>query len=116
MLLLCGGQEVSPVIMTRLPSDRELMSLKSLRVACLLVLLRADECPQEHQSRLEVEAQLSRQNVLKWEWLGNQVHRQNMTIQIKTKLTPHACWPLPSGWHALLIYHFESLAAITPLY
>jgi len=116
MLLPGGGYEVSPVLMTRIPSDRELMSLSSLRVACLLVLLRADECPSDDPSRLEMEVRLRRQNVLNWSWLGNHVHRQNMTIQMKARLTPHACWPLPSGWHGLLIYHIDGLREITPLY
>ena len=116
MLLVSTGQDVSPVLMTRLPTDRELMSLTKMRVACLLVLLRADECPSEDSSRVAMEERLKRQNVLNWLWLGGQVQRQNMTIQIKTSLTPHACWPLPSGWHALLIYPVEALAEIVPLY
>jgi hypothetical protein len=116
MLLLSSGHEVSPVLMTRLPSDRELMSLSVSRVACLLVLLRPDELPSEDPSRLEIEVRLRRQNVLNWSWLGNHVHRQNMTIQMKARLTPHACWPLPSGWHGLLIYHIDELREITPLY
>ena len=92
------------------------MSLPKLKVACLLVLLRADECAAEQPARAELEDRLKRQHLLNWLWLGSQVHRQNLTIQIKTKLTPHACWPLPSGWHALLIYPVEALSAITPLY
>ena len=116
MLLPSRGQEVSPVLMTRLPNERELMSLPKLKVACLLVLLRADECAAEQPARAELEDRLKRQHLLNWLWLGSQVHRQNLTIQIKTKLTPHACWPLPSGWHALLIYPVEALSAITPLY
>jgi hypothetical protein len=116
MLLVSTGVDVGPVVMTRLPTDRELMSLKKMRVACLLVLLRADECPSGDPSRVAIEDRLKRLNVLNWLWLGHQVQRQNMTIQIKTRLTPHACWPLPSGWHALLIYSVEALAEIAPLY
>ena len=116
MLPLSSGHEVSPVLMTRIPSDRELVSLSVSRVACLLVLLRPDELPSEDPSRLEMEVRLRRLNVLNWSWLGNHVHRQNMTIQMKARLTPHACWPLPSGWHCLLIYHMDGLREITPLY
>ena len=116
MLLVSTGQDVSPVLMTRLPTDRELISLTKMQVACLLVLLRADECPSGDPSRVAMEERLKRQNVLNWLWLGGQVQRQNMTIQIKTSLTPLACWPLPSGWHALLIYPVEPLAEIDPLY
>ena len=116
MLLACRGQDVSPVLMTRLPSERELMSLSKLQVACLLVLLRADECASGQPSRMEMEDRLKRQNVLNWLWLSNHVSRQNLTIQIKASLTPHASWPLPSGWHGLLIYPVEGLSYITPYY
>jgi hypothetical protein len=110
------SQEVSPVIMSRLPSDRELISLARMRVACLLAVLRADECPADEESRLAIEDRINRQKVLSWTWLGGNVSRQNMAIQLKANRTPHASWPLPSGWQALLIYHIETLGSITPLY
>jgi len=115
-MLLSSGQELSPVLMTRLPSDRELMSLWKLRVACLVVLLRADECPSGDPSRLEMEDRLKRQHVLNWRWLGGEVDRQNLGIQMKARTTANASWPLPTGWHGLLIYHIEALSGITPLF
>ena len=117
MLVGANGLEVSPVVMTRIPSDRELMMLNKMNAVCLLVLLRPDQFSSEGQAMLpDLENRLRAHNVLSWEWLGNQVQRNNLGIQLKARLTPNASWPLPTGWQALLIWDVEQLAKITPLY
>ena len=117
MLLPNNGLEVSPVVMTRMPSDRELMTLGKASAAILLVLLRPDEYSSDGQGMLpDLENRLRAHNVLSWEWLGNQVQRNNLGIQLKARLTPNASWPLPAGWQGLLIWDVEKLATITPLY
>jgi hypothetical protein len=117
MLLGVNGLEVSPVVMTRIPTDRELMLLGKINAACMLVLLRPDEFSSEGQAMLpDLENRLRAYNVLSWEWLGNQVQRNNLGIQLKARLTPNASWPLPTGWQALLIWDVEQLAKISPLY
>jgi hypothetical protein len=47
MLVGANGLEVSPVVMTRIPTDRELMLLGKINAACMLVLLRSDEFSSE---------------------------------------------------------------------
>jgi hypothetical protein len=117
MLVGANGLEVSPVVMTRIPTDRELMLLGKINAACMLVLLRSDEFSSEGQAMLpDLENRLRAHNVLSWEWLGNQVQRNNLGIQLKARLTPNASWSLPTGWQALLIWDVEQLAKISPLY
>ncbi|NBU75442.1 MAG: glycosyltransferase family 1 protein [Planctomycetes bacterium] len=117
ILLPNSSLEVSPVVMTRMPSDRELMILGKASAAILLVLLRPDEYSSDGQGMLlDFENRLRAHNILSWEWLGNQVQRNNLGIQLKARLTPNASWPLPTGWQALLIWDVEQLAKITPLY
>jgi hypothetical protein len=108
--------EASPVIMTRIPSDRELMTLADVQAACLLVLFRPDECSPDSLTRLDLENRLKSERNLNWQWLGSQVHRNNMAILIKARLTPNACWPLPPGWHGLLIWDVEAPGRITTIY
>ena len=55
-------------------------------------------------------------NALGWEWLDNQVQRNNLGILLKARLTPNASWPLPTGWQGLLNWDVDKLAKVTPLY
>jgi len=117
MLVGANGLEVSPVVMTRIPTDRELMLLGKINAACMLVLLRPDEFSSEGQAiQPDLENRLRAHNVLSWEWLGNQVQRNNLDVQLQARLTHYASWPLPIGWQALLNWNVEQLAKITPLY
>lgn len=108
--------ELTPVVMTRRPQQRELLFFARTASPYLLLVLP----PSVHnvEPRLDgwLEAELGHGNHLQHEQLGGQVWRSQLAIIQRSPRTADACWPLEHGWEATILRNTQTLEAISAIY
>jgi hypothetical protein len=116
MLLAEQRLDLTPVVMTRLPQQRELLFFAATQSPYLLLLLP----PLALKSSPELAAGLEEQRQwvpqLAFQWLGRQVWRSQLAITGRSPRTADACWPLESGWQAALLYNPAVLDRMPAIY
>lgn len=96
-----------PVVMTRLPEQRELLALERGGGPYVLVLLGPDSGVANHRQAFDAllpqAPSIGETTSFQSLWLGEKVWRNNLGIQVVSHYTTQAAWTLPPGWNAGLL-------------
>lgn len=116
--MLQAGQrlDLTPVVMTRLPQQRELLVFAATQSPYLLLLLPPVVLQANPELATRLEEQRQSMSELALQWLGRQAWRSQLAITRRSPRTADACWPLESGWQAALLNNHAVLDRMPAIY